>query len=110
MQSDPLAPEASACRVQLSLDRARNQSLNQLRRALAELRRLQTDKAVHREIFETSEAAAGLSSAKEVLAAAVQLDRARSESRKSTRMNVMAMVDAEIHNAPPLLGLNCEAA
>jgi hypothetical protein len=91
MECDPASPTA---RTQLSVDRARNQALNQLHRALAELRRLQTDKAVRREIFETPEAAPtpDLASYKEVLSISFKFERARHQFEAGT------------------LGSNCRAA
>jgi len=51
---DPMEDE-SAARPQISIDRARAQSHNILRRSIAELRRLQTQRAIRLEIFPAAE-------------------------------------------------------
>jgi hypothetical protein len=90
MAADP-ANEDRAARIQISIDRARTQAHALLRRSLADLRRLQTDKAIRDEILSSLPAAApppdpDLTSYKEVLAASHQLDRSRLDAKRLDRV------------------------
>lgn len=100
MQADP-ADCNGAARIQLSVDRARNQALTQLRHSLAELRRLQTEKAVRHEIFGHSNAGApvpdpDLASCRQVISASHQLDRAKLQARRLDRLDARAAINADI--------------
>jgi len=111
MQADPAAgeEEAGAVRTQLSVDRARSHALTQLRHSLAELRRLQTEKAIRHEIFGQSDAggegaaapAPDLACYRQVLSASHQLDRAKLQARKLDRLDIRAAINAEIAELAP---------
>ena len=105
MQADP-ADSDGAFRIQLSVDRARGKAHTQLRQSLAELRRLQTEKAIRHEIFCQSSAAAvlpdpDLTSYKQVVSASHQFDRAKLQARRLDRSNIRAAVDSAINGLAP---------
>jgi hypothetical protein len=108
MQADPAECDGAA-RTQLSVDRARSQALTQLRHSLAELRRLQTEKAIRHEIFGQSDAggegaaapAPDLACYRQVLSASHQLDHAKLQARKLDRLNARAAINAEIADLAP---------
>jgi hypothetical protein len=77
---DPME-DVAASRTQIAVDRARAQAFSILRRATAELRRLQTDRAIQHKVLNNETAVSGLASPRQLITA---IDLAgRSQTRRS---------------------------
>ena len=81
---DPMAATDADAAIQKSIDRARSQANRLLRGAIAELRRLQTDRTTRAEIFSqgVEPTDTGLTNYKEVVKAVNENDRGRLLARK----------------------------
>jgi hypothetical protein len=88
---EPMEDEV-ASRIQLSVDRARAQAHNIMRRSLAELRRLQTDRAIRREIYESAPEppVQDLTSDKDVVIALNHADRGKLLAKKVGGLDTIA--------------------
>ncbi|HVW86018.1 MAG TPA: hypothetical protein VHB50_15120, partial [Bryobacteraceae bacterium] len=98
---DPMLDEAVVAK-QKSIDRARAQAHNLLRRSTAELRRLQTDRIIRFELFEKNEEPTdtGLASYKEVTATLATDERRKSFKRKNGGRSFEQLLEAV--TAPPV--------
>ncbi|HVW86919.1 MAG TPA: hypothetical protein VHB50_19670 [Bryobacteraceae bacterium] len=98
---DPMLDEVLAVK-QKSIDRARAQAHNLLRRSTAELRRLQTDRIIHFELFEKNEEPTdtGLASYKEVTATLATDERRKNLKRKNGDRSFEQLLEAV--TAPPV--------
>jgi hypothetical protein len=89
---DPMEEE-SAARPQISVDRARAQSHNILRRSIAELRRLQTQRAIRLEIFGAAEPPdPDLTSHTDLVAFLNNHDRGKLLARKLDGLDIVAAI------------------
>jgi hypothetical protein len=105
---DPME-DASASRLQLSVDRARAQAHNLLRRSIAELRRLQTQRSIRYEVFGPHDTSVrDLTNYSEVGAFLTNHDRGKLLARKLVGIDAVAAVMAPLPAAPsPELGSFC---
>jgi hypothetical protein len=112
---DPMEADDPTRRLQLSVDRARAQAHNLLRRSLAELRRLQTQRQLRTAMFEDAPdpPAPDLTSYDEVSIALDRLDRTRLRLRKLAHADALAAIMGplpnEVPDAAPKLGSFCNA-
>jgi hypothetical protein len=102
-----------AGRLQLSVDRARAQAHNILRRSLAELRRLQTDRTICEEIYDGAPVppVQDLTSHKDVVIALNHADRGKLLARKLDRLDSMASImdrQSGSSGQEPESGSSCE--
>ncbi len=98
---DPMQNEATA-HIQLAVDRARTQSQNSIRRATADLRRLQTDCEVKTAVFaDMKEPDWGLASVARVGTALVTQKRFRILDRQVKDRDGMAKMPATFHESRP---------
>jgi hypothetical protein len=89
---DPMEDD-SAGRLQLSVDRARAQSHNILRRSMAELRQLQTERSIRFEVFGPNDTSVcDLTSYREVGKFLTDHDRGKLLARKLDGIDTMAAV------------------
>jgi hypothetical protein len=109
---DPMEADEATRRLQLSVDRARAQAHNLLRRSLAELRRLQTQRQIRTAIFEDvpDPPAPDLTSYGEVSVALDRLDRAKLRLRKQAQTDALAAVMGPMPGAAPELASFCNGA
>jgi hypothetical protein len=101
-QLDPMLDDATAAK-QRSIDRARAQAHNILRRSTAELRRLQTDRIARAELFENAEEPTdtGLASYREITAALATDERRKALKAKNNGVGSFEqLLDAV--TAPPV--------
>jgi hypothetical protein len=101
-EMDPMLDEACAAK-QRSIDRARAQAHNILRRSMAELRRLQTDRITRSELFEKSEEPTdtGLASYKEVAGTLATDERRRTLRNKNKGIGSFEQL-LDMVTAPPV--------
>jgi hypothetical protein len=109
---DPMEAGEAAQRLQLSVDRARSQAHNLLRRSLAELRRLQTQREIRTTIFEETDdpPAPDLTSYHEVSIALDRLESARTRLRKQAETDALAAAKGPVPGAAPDLASFCNEA
>jgi DNA-directed RNA polymerase subunit K/omega len=102
-----------AARLQLSVDRARAQAHNILRRSLAELRRLQTDRTIREEIYDGAPVppVQDMTSHKDVVIALNHADRGKLLAKKLDELDsVASIMDRQLGSSPiePALGSSKE--
>jgi hypothetical protein len=100
---DPMVADESTQRLQFSVDRARAQAHNLLRRSLTELRRLQTQRQIRHEIFEGNPDAPDpdLTSYDDVSVALDRLDRARLRNKQQADSAIRDAVMAPVPSPAP---------
>jgi hypothetical protein len=100
---DPMLDDDLAAKKQKSIDRARAQAYNLLRRSTAELRRLQTDRVIRFELFAQGEEPTenGLASYKEVTATLATDERRKILKGKANRIGSFEDLLHAVTTPPP---------